>query len=170
MKSQFDKVKYGVGLLFVLTGVLGCGSQPEIMRDPISSLMTQGSRNRALIELRKFLPKTVVCPETIELNRMGISWVDMNSCRSTDMRRQIRFQALEETRLVRRIVHMGFDRQWLEVKQNNTWVPIGRGVSGLRGKAGARILEGLKSGLEQLSPANESPHRWMVQVQPFLFF
>jgi hypothetical protein len=65
---------------------------------------------------------------------------------------------------------MGFDRQWLEIKQNDTWVPIGRGVSGLRGKDGARILEGLKSVLEQLSPGNKSPHRWMVQVQPFLFF
>ncbi len=170
MRHRIVKIGLSVSLLMLAGWVSGCGRPPKAQPDPIAALLTKSPQDQALIELRRYLSKGVTCPETLELGRAGVSWVDMNSCRSTDIRRGLRFQDLQRARLIRQIVHMGVDRQWLEVKHNNTWVPIGRGVSGLRGKDGARILEGLKSALERLGPGSETPHHWTVQAQPFLFF
>ena len=163
------KIGLSVSLLILAGWVSGCGKTLKTEPEPLVSLLLKEPQNQALIELRRYLPKAVTCPETLELDRAGVSWAGVKSCRSTDIRRGLRFQDLQRTRLIRRVVHMGFDRQWLEVKHNNTWIPIGRGVSGLHGKGGARILEGLKSALERLGPGSETPHHWTVQAQPFLF-
>ena len=168
-------VRYGgrvLGLLLLAwVGVLGgCGRTPGGLRpDPVASLLPKGPRADALISLRRYLPRAVTCPATIELTENGASWVDIHSCHPVDLRRGLRFKDVQAARLILQKVSLGFDQRWVEVLHNRAWVPIGRGVGGLRGNQGVRILEGVKSALERLGPGRKTSHRWKIRARPYLF-
>lgn len=166
-------VRYGgrvLGLLF-LVGVLGgCGRTPAALpSDSAASLLPKGAGTDALISLRRYLPRAVTCPATIELTENGVSWVDIHSCRPTDLRRGLRFRDIQAARLILQKVSMGFDQRWVEVLHNRAWIPIGRGVGGLRGKEGIRVLEGVKAALEVLGPGRKTSHEWKKRARPYLF-
>ena len=168
-------VLYGgrvLGLLFLVgVGVLGgCGKTPAAPRpDSVASLLPKGARADALISLRRYLPRAVTCPATIELTENGVSWVDIHSCHPTDIRRGLRFKDIQAARLILQKVSMGFDQRWVEVLHNRAWIPIGRGVDGLRGKEGIQVLEGVKVALEYLGPGRKTSHQWKKQARPYLF-
>ncbi|MFQ5692883.1 MAG: hypothetical protein ACE5IM_07560 [Nitrospinota bacterium] len=162
-------------LAVVSAGVLvaGCGRVLKGPADPLAGLLPGGPRSQSLLVLRAYLPRVVTCPSTIELTENGVSWVDIQSCRPTDLRRGVRFKDIQEARLMWQKVHMGRDERWLEVMHNKSWLPIGRGVGGgiggLGGKERIRVLETLKGAFERLGPGRETPNQWKARARPYLF-
>jgi hypothetical protein len=154
----------GAGLLVSCS--IGSKTPPP---DPVAAWLTGEPRHKALIHLRKYLPKIVTCPSTIELTEEGVTWVDLQTCSPVDLRRRLNFKDLQGVRLVQEKVSMGRDKRWVEVFQIKSWLPIGRGVGHLNNKEGIQALQEVKSALERLSQGRETPHHWKSQARSFLF-